>query len=133
MIKTYKIRDNFSTKKAIRFNSGFAIFEDKTKNGILQYSTSNKNMQNDIENSDYFLRGIITCTVTNIKKQTKKQNRNPEQTDDENDYSNVTTFKQARDILSAKPYNVPLSSLRNQSMIFAKAEELGINFPNLKM
>lgn len=47
-------------------------------------------------------------------------------------YPNVKNAQQAKSVLAASPYNIPLVELGNKSAITAKAEELGVSFPNWK-
>lgn len=137
MIKTYQIRDMFTTKKAIRFDAGFAVFEDKNKNGLLQYTTGNKDMQDDIENSAFYDNGTITLREsiqsTSEMRATDERKTQVHVNEPNNVaiFPDVTTFKAAREILGADPYNVSQSSLRNSTAVFDKAQELGISFPNL--
>ena len=43
----------------------------------------------------------------------------------------TTDWGEAKDILRAEPYCVPLQSLRDPKCILSKATELGVSFPNL--
>ena len=45
-------------------------------------------------------------------------------------YPNVKNSQQAKAVLSEAPYSVALTELGNKTAILAKAEELGVSFPN---
>lgn len=142
MIKTYQIKNVFSTKLAKRFTVGkeskVIIFESKRKNGILTYETGDEAVQKAIESSKFFRSKQIVVTHTR---------ENPNKTDEADDtddavegvadevtvYDEVTKFREAQEILTGEPYNVPKTSpdLRSKDAIKAKAEELGVSFPNL--
>ena len=50
----------------------------------------------------------------------------------ETEYADVTTFQQAKEILSAEPYKVAKIVISTPPKILKKAAELGVIFPNLK-
>jgi hypothetical protein len=49
---------------------------------------------------------------------------------DENSFPDVTNTQQARAVLMAGPYKIPLSELQNKHCVRVKAQELGVKFPN---
>lgn len=138
MFKTYQIKDVFSSKIAKRFTvdgaSKTIVFESKRNNGLLTFATADKKVQDAIEESHYFEDELISVigSVAVNKKAAKAESTK----DDELgivEYPEVTTFKAAREVLSGEPYNIPATSreISNAEKVFAKAEELGIRFPNL--
>lgn len=98
-----------------------------------QFVTDNPLYQRAIENSADFRNGVIKqghvqeipdencCDVA-------------ETTDNENVdtdlYPDVTNTQQARAILMAPPYSLPLSELQNKTSVRNKAQELNVTFPN---
>lgn len=142
--KIYKVnvnkqRCNYSvpgTRKSIVFeciNYG-ARFSDNTP----RYTTANADEQKIIEEFSAFKRGDITIekeiksedTVTTPEKEvvmvpeTKKE-VSLTVIDD------VTSAQKAKEVLRSEPFNVPFQSLGSIEKIRAKAEELGVSFPNV--
>ena len=136
MKKLYQITDEHSAKKAIRFTvdekSKTVVFDSKNKDGILLFETEDKKVQEAIEKSSYFENETITCV-----SKTNSTPSTPAKTSDDDDsgtavFEEVTTFAAAKEVLRNEPYNVPLSAMPNYKAFKAKADELGVSFPNLK-
>lgn len=108
--------------------------------GFPQYSTDDELIQAGIENSNAFLSGKIRLfneTAVDAPSEIGA-NDNLEQEDfkedyDARSYDQVTKFREAQDILTSPPYNVPRSSkdITSKERILQKAADLGISFPNL--
>lgn len=109
------------------------------------FSTSNPVIQQAVENSPKFKSGIIKMVESTVVKEaatasgTKGAETSgtgytvnvPKDEEGENaPYPDVKNSQQAKDVLMAEPYRVPLVELGNKAAIQAKAEELGVSFPN---
>ena len=139
MIKTYQMKDVFSAKKAKRFTvdgkSKTIVFESKRKNGLLSAEVEHDAVQQVIEKSKYWKNKTITLVSSRQKPSTDEdEDEEPGLSHpDAKEYPDVTKFREAQDILTAEPYNIPKTSpdLRNKVAILEKAVELGVSFPNL--
>lgn len=138
MKKTYQLKDVFSSKLGLRVDtvngSKIVIFESKRQKGILTYTTDNRSVQDGIEGSGKYLEGAIT--ILRSEALPVAGNEKVVQGDSAiehvaNVYEGVTTYKEAREVLTGEPYGVPVSHLSNSTSIHAKADELGVSFPNL--
>ena len=92
-----------------------------------EYSTSNKQVQEAIENTGYFLDKKIGIASSEAKRE------------DENlsgispvEYPEVTDLNDAVSVLKREPYRVHHSKLKDKDSVLKIAEELGASFPNLK-
>jgi len=150
MLKTYQIKDAYSVKKAINFpvngSSKLIVFESKNKNSILTFETSDADIQGAIETSKYFKTKESTMFLPKITV-IKTENTNDDELDTTDDagndkqptgagtkeYPEVTTFEDAKTVLKGEPYNVAFQALGSPEKIFAKAAEMGVSFPNLKV
>ena len=99
-----------------------------------QYVTDNPLYQCAIENSADFRNGVITQGAVEVLDD---EGKIINQSDDEgvadentNSFPNVSNTQQARAVLMAEPYCCQLSQLQNKHSVRAKAQELGISFPN---
>lgn len=143
MRKTYQLKTPFSSKVGLRVDtlngSAVVIFESKRHKGICEYTTTDKEIQDAIENSKRYDEGGITLsrserlTAEPVAEKVVQPVANDmsDAKDISNLYATVTTYKEAREILSAEPYGVPVSHLGNSTAIHTKADELGVSFPNL--
>ena len=134
MKKVYQKKDQFSNLSSLRITvngkSQTVVFENKRKNGILTCETSDEAVQKGIEDSRQFKEGKIVC----IEGATEKAPATTTKTDFQPaEYPEVTTFAQAKEVLTGEPYKVgkTSNSLKSVEGIHAKAAELGISFPNL--
>lgn len=99
-----------------------------------QYITDNPLYQSAIENSADYRNGIIRRGAVDVLD--ANGNFANECEDEKNEESDVNTFpkvsntQQARAVLMGDPYKCSLSQLQNKHAVRAKAEELGISFPN---
>lgn len=98
-----------------------------------QYITDNPLYQSAIENSADYRNGIIRRGVVVVLDDNGNlaacENEKIEEAD-EKTFPNVSNTQQARAVLMGDPYKCPLSQLQNKHAVRAKAEELGISFPN---
>lgn len=98
-----------------------------------QFVTDNPLYQHAIENSADFRNGVIKRgMVHNIEEieKTSADSLTESSGNDDMVYPDVTNVQQARAVLMAAPYSCPLSDLQNKVSVQAKADELGILFPN---
>jgi hypothetical protein len=107
------------------------------------FDTSEKKLQTAIEKSQFFESGEIKLVFSNEEeekavngqKQSPKKEVTPkkEKEDVTDVFTDVTTFGQAKNILTGDPYNIAKTSptLSSPAAIFKQASELGISFPNL--
>ncbi len=141
--KIYKVNSNkqrcsFSipgTNKSILFeciNYG-ARFSDNTP----RYTTADLDEQEIIESFESFKKGEIS-----IEKEIKKEEVAKKVVVDEEEkqvtgkipatiFEEVNTIQKAKEVLRLEPYNVQFQSLGSVEKIKAKAEELGVSFPNV--
>lgn len=99
------------------------------------YTTASEQEQSMIECSDKWNKGIIVL----VDQWQEEEDEQPvavevsENTDtDPNTYPAVTNMQAAIKILSAAPYNAPLSELQNKDAVKKAAAKRGVNFPNWK-
>jgi fructose-specific component phosphotransferase system IIB-like protein len=110
------------------------------------FSTPDKTLQEAIEGSQFFESGgeeniklfFSTGEEETITQKGEKQTQKPPKGAKEfepAEFPDVIEFKQAKDVLTGEPYNVGKTSksLASPEGILAKAGELGISFPNLKV
>ena len=96
-----------------------------------QYTTDNPLYQSAIENSSDFRNGVIKRgNVQEICDSVECETVPEEEAVDENSFPDVTNTQQARAVLMAGPYKIPLSELQNKHCVRVKAQELGVKFPN---
>lgn len=100
-----------------------------------QYITDNPLYQSAIENSADYRNGIIRRGAVDVLDDNGNlaaecEDKKNEEDSDEKYFPNVSNTQQARAVLMGDPYKCPLSQLQNKHAVRAKAEELGISFPN---
>lgn len=99
-----------------------------------QYVTDNPLYQRAIENSADYRNGIITQgAVVLLDADGSVADEKTTEIKDEslaNTFPNVSNTQQARAVLMGEPYRCQLSQLQNKHAVRAKADELGISFPN---
>lgn len=136
---TYEIRGQIERNCFFRIGSALVRMEFTggavNSAGIVpaQYITDNPLYQRAIENSADFRNGVIKRgSVVNIDKADENEPTDASvvMNEDENTYHDVTNTQQARAILMAEPYKCPLSELQNKVSVRAKAQELGVKFPD---
>lgn len=136
---TYEIRGQIERNCFFRIGSALVRMEFTggavNSAGIVpaQYITDNPLYQRAIENSADFRNGVIKRgSVVNIDKADENEpaDASVAMSEDENTYHDVTNTQQARAILMAEPYKCPLSELQNKVSVRAKAQELGVKFPD---
>ncbi|MCL1868627.1 MAG: hypothetical protein FWF72_06780 [Paludibacter sp.] len=163
MKKIYQIKNAHSVKKAINFSvngkSKTVVFESKNKNGILLFETTDTDIMSAIEKSKYFNKKgstLLIQPITLLKKEKTAEDDNHSdsqnlQNGDSNPalspnpqgdnlqgggtkvFAEVVTFKEAKAVLTGEPYNIPFQALGSVEKVFAKAAEVGVSFPNLKI
>ena len=108
-------------------------FENKRKNGILVFETTDEEVQKGIGSCKAYQEGRIICTEGAATAPKVKQLPTPPPADEQTEYPEVTTFAQAKEVLRGEPYKVGATSnsLKSAEGVLAKAAELGISFPNL--
>lgn len=136
---TYEIRGQIERNCFFRIGSALVRMEFTggavNSAGIVpaQYITDNPLYQRAIENSADFRNGVIKRgSVVNIDKADENEPTDASvvMSEDKNTYHDVTNTQQARAILMAEPYKCPLSELQNKVSVRAKAQELGVKFPD---
>lgn len=91
------------------------------------FKTSDALVQLAVENSGFFKKEKIKLiTEEKTEDETSKEKLID---NDGNVYPDVKTLVSAKEILRSK-YNVDLSELQNKDSVLAKAESLGVKFPN---
>ena len=98
-----------------------------------QYTTDNPLYQSAIENSADFRNGVIKRGFEQIIDEPAAEQEAAAAAQgpvDENCYPLVANTQQARAVLMAAPYRCQLSELQNKHSVRAKADELGVKFPN---
>lgn len=91
------------------------------------FKTSDPIVQLAIENSHFFKKDKIKLV---LEEKSEDEVSSDEPIDnDGNVYPDVKTLVSAKEILRSK-YNVDLSELQNKDSVLAKAESLGVKFPN---
>ena len=116
-------------------NVGQAHFSFHFSGGMLNgygmtpatFTTSNAVQQYIIENSEHFRRGKIKLLATYGEEEKPKTTEKPKETAQ---YADVKNSQQAKAVLMAEPYNIPLSELGNKESILAAAKKAGVTFPN---
>jgi len=90
----------------------------------LDYKTTNKKIQDEIENHRYFKDGLIGI-FTDDKKESGIN-----QSVDQREFPEVTDLNDAVSTLKSE-YKVHYSKLKSKEAVLAIAKELGVVFPNL--
>lgn len=145
--KTYKLngrkqRCSFAIPKTGRsivfecINYG-ARFSDNTP----RYSTADADEQAIIEGFDSFKCGDITIEkeIGNTTKTVKTAEKVVEEVEKKEDdiqveptiFEDVTTAQKAKEVLRSEPFNVSHQSMGTVEKVKAKADELGVSFPNV--
>lgn len=136
---TYEIRGQIERNCFFRIGTAMVRVEFSggavNSAGIVpaQYVTDNPLYQSAIENSADFRNGVIKRGFVQDIDEEQKENDNSDSSvdvKDDNTFPDVTNTQQARAVLMAAPYKVPLSGLQNKHCVREKAQELGVNFPN---
>lgn len=136
---TYEIRGQIERNCFFRIGSAMVRVEFSggavNSAGIVpaQYTTDNPLYQSAIENSADFRNGVIKRGVVQIIEESTAEQKSPSEIQepvDEHSYPLVANTQQARAVLMADPYKCPLSELQNKHSVRAKADELGVKFPN---
>lgn len=134
---TYEIRGQIERNCFFRIGTAMVRVEFSggavNSAGIVpaQYTTDNPLYQSAIENSSDFRNGVIKRgNVQEICDSVECETVPEEETVDENSFPDVTNTQQARAVLMAGPYKIPLSELQNKHCVRVKAQELGVKFPN---
>ena len=112
----------------ITFKNGFL-----TSNGFepSTFTTSNPAVQYAIENSPKYKSGFIFLKAKYGEEEILMPTPEKEKSDN-NDYPEVKNSQEAKNILAAEPYNVPLTEMSNKEAIKNKALELNVTFSNWK-
>lgn len=137
---TYEIRGQIERNCFFRVGTAMlrVVFSGGAVNsaGVVpaQYMTDNPLHQRAIENSADFRNGIITRGAVVDMDDAPVVMQDAACDDDkhegENIYPDVTNTQQARAVLMGQPYKCQLSQLQNKHCVRAKADELGVSFPN---
>jgi hypothetical protein len=112
----------------VRLKSGrkrYITFEVQFGDKLGRLYTDSPVIQEAIENDARFTSGKIQLLSSVGPKEAVKP---PVQY---TDFPEITDINSAREFLKAEPYNVLAQSLRTPESILKKAEEKGVNFPNL--
>ena len=135
---TYEIRGQI--ERSCYFRVGKALLRVDFTGGSINsagmtpanYVTDNPLYQKAIEESEQFRNGEIVIGATEkIEEKVAEANvASAEANSKKEVIVSVTNVQQARSILMGEPYKIPLSELQNKVAIRAKADELGISFPN---
>lgn len=135
---TYEIRGQI--ERSCYFRVGKALLRVDFTGGSINsagmtpanYTTDNPLYQKAIEDSEQFRNGeiVIGATEKIIEKDSAAETAHSEAKSNKDVFVNVTNVQQARSMLMAEPYNVPLSELQNKQAVRGKADELGVSFPN---
>ncbi len=141
MKKTYQLNVKCpGAKKGVSLNvngeSKMIVFESgKGISASLLFTTSDKAVQKALEDSPIGINLIVVRqeATEDDRKETVKDIGNSENENPLNVFDGVNTFKEAREILTAEPYNIPVSHLGNGDKILEKAQELGLSFPKLNV
>ena len=136
---TYEIRGQI--ERSCYFRVGKALLRVDFTGGSINsagmtpanYVTDNPLYQKAIEESEQFRNGEIVIGATEkIEEKVAEANAASAEANSKKEVIvSVTNVQQARSILMGEPYKIPLSELQNKVAIRAKADELGISFPNL--
>jgi hypothetical protein len=135
---TYEIRGQI--ERSCYFRVGKALLRVDFTGGSINsagmtpanYVTDNPLYQKAIEESEQFRNGEIVIGATEkIEEKVAEANAASAEANSKKEVIvGVTNVQQARSILMGEPYKIPLSELQNKVAIRAKADELGISFPN---
>ena len=135
---TYEIRGQI--ERSCYFRVGKALLRVDFTGGSINsagmtpanYTTDNALYQKAIEDSEQFRNGEIVIGATEkIEEKVAEANAASAEANSKKEVIvGVTNVQQARSILMGEPYKIPLSELQNKVAIRAKADELGISFPN---
>ena len=135
---TYEIRGQI--ERSCYFRVGKALLRVDFTGGSINsagmtpanYTTDNPLYQKAIEDSEQFRNGeiVIGATEKIIEKDSVTEAEQSKANSNKDVFVNVTNVQQARSLLMAEPYNVPLAELQNKQAVRGKADELGISFPN---
>ena len=135
---TYEIRGQI--ERSCYFRVGKALLRVDFTGGSINsagmtpanYVTDNPLYQKAIEESEQFRNGEIVIGATEkIEEKVSEANAASAEANSKKEVIvSVTNVQQARSILMGEPYKIPLSELQNKVAIRAKADELGISFPN---
>ncbi|MBQ5705863.1 MAG: hypothetical protein IIV73_04560 [Bacteroidaceae bacterium] len=135
---TYEIRGQI--ERSCYFRVGKALLRVDFTGGSINsagmtpanYVTDNPLYQKAIEESEQFRNGeiVIGATEKIEEKVAEGDAASAEANSKKEVIVSVTNVQQARSILMGEPYKIPLSELQNKVAIRAKADELGISFPN---
>ncbi|MBR5848735.1 MAG: hypothetical protein IKY69_04620 [Bacteroidaceae bacterium] len=135
---TYEIRGQI--ERSCYFRVGKALLRVDFTGGSINsagmtpanYVTDNPLYQKAIEESEQFRNGEIVIGATEkIEEKVAEANAASAEANSKKEVIvSVTNVQQARSILMGEPYKIPLSELQNKVAIRAKANELGISFPN---
>ncbi|MBQ5816857.1 MAG: hypothetical protein IIW35_00720 [Bacteroidaceae bacterium] len=135
---TYEIRGQI--ERSCYFRVGKALLRVDFTGGSINsagmtpanYVTDNPLYQKAIEESEQFRNGEIVIGATEkIEEKVAEGNAASAEANSKKEVIvSVTNVQQARSILMGVPYKIPLSELQNKVAIRAKADELGISFPN---
>ena len=148
--KTYELKRKISrwaTQIPIKDGTEFVTFStigfgSNYDTGFPRYATAREDIQQGIEASNNFKKGVIKLLKTDEIAESKEQGakgkepgaKGGEQRAEIVTFADVTTFRAAQAILTEEPYNVPKTSeeIKNKEAVLKKAAELGVSFPNLK-
>ena len=135
---TYEIRGQI--ERSCYFRVGKALLRVDFTGGSINsagmtpanYVTDNPLYQKAIEESEQFHNGEIVIGATEkIEEAAPATETAPAGENSKQEVCvNVTNVQQARSVLMGEPYKVSLSELQNKVAVRAKADELGISFPN---
>ncbi len=135
---TYEIRNQI--ERSCYFRVGKALLRVDFTGGAINsagmtpanYTTDNPLYQKAIEDSEQFRCGeiVIGATEKIVEKEPVADAENCKEKSNKEVFVNVTNVQQARSVLMGEPYKVSLSELQNKQAVRAKADELGVSFPN---
>lgn len=134
MIKKYLCKNHTRYTQLLKFSDGtkkYITYED-TRNGKgCVYVTRVKKVQSAIEASDYFATGRIIIAATYQEDVESETTTEGSTTKTVTTYNKIKNFASAQNILINK-YGVAPEEITTVEELLAKAEELGVSFPNLK-
>ncbi len=137
---TYEIKGQI--ERSCYFRVGNAMLRVEFTGGSINsagmtpafYVTDNPLYQKAIEGSEQFRKGEITIgAVESVEcacAVSAKEDDAAAEGEASAVYTDVTNVQQARTVLMAEPYSVPLSELQNKAAVRRKADECGVSFPN---
>ena len=91
----------------------------------IEFSTSDKSVQEEIEKHPKFLSGEIGIFSSERKSDEKEPVKEPKE------FNDVTDLNDAVAVLTGEPYKVKATKLKSKEAVLRVAEELGVSFPNL--